>query len=84
MHGLDQVEAKDESIYYVSTSRNKRHARTDPALQAMRATGVMGDKKVEEFRVGAAGHHLLCVLEGRADVSLLSFNVCYQMCCSSI
>jgi hypothetical protein len=67
VHGLEAGARGSE--YIVCTSRNKRHARTDPALEAIAAPIIQG-RELREFRVGAAGHHLLCVLEGHADLYL--------------
>ena len=68
VHGLEQSSDQDGNKYTVCTSRNKRHRRTDPALKAL--DPVISGRDVHEFRVGAAGHHLLCVLESRADLYL--------------
>jgi 3'(2'), 5'-bisphosphate nucleotidase len=53
--------------FVVCTSRSKRHPATGPALAALEPALLRG-RTVEEVRVGAAGHHLLGVLEGRADL----------------
>jgi 3'(2'), 5'-bisphosphate nucleotidase len=66
VHGLETGARGGE--YIVSTSRNKRHSRTDPALEAI--APIVKGREVQELRVGAAGHHLLCVLEGHADLYL--------------
>ena len=66
---MEQPSDRDGSKYTVCTSRNKRHRRTDPALRALDPV-IIGGRDVHEFRVGAAGHHLLCVLESRADLYL--------------